>query len=86
MVGVRNKNSNLNDWETYKKTEGQSRNQPYGIRLFSYPKEDTLISSIIASYLLNLTITYTLIRTHFGKSDNLHFNGDYRKKLIHNFL
>ena len=42
---------------------------------------DTLISPIVASYLLNLAITYTLIRTYLDKPDNLHFNGDYRKKL-----
>ena len=42
---------------------------------------DTLISPIVASYLLYLAVTYTLIRTYLDKPDNLHFNGDYRKKL-----
>ena len=43
---------------------------------------DTLISPIVASYLLNLAITYTLIRTYLDNSDNLHLNGDYQKMLI----
>ena len=48
---------------------------------FSYSMGDTLISPIVASYLLYLAVTYTLIRTYLDKPDNLHFNGDYRKKL-----
>lgn len=49
--------------------------------VFSYSMGDTLISPIVASYLLYLAVTYTLIRTYLDKPDNLHFNGDYRKKL-----
>ncbi len=40
--------------------------------VFSYSMGDTLISPIVASYLLYLAVTYTLIRTYLDKPDNLH--------------
>lgn len=68
------------DWKTYKKPRGKAE---IALRhpVFSYSMGDTLISPIVASYLLYLAVTYTLIRTYLDKPDNLHFNGDYRKKL-----
>ena len=38
--------------------------------VFSYSMGDTLISPIVASYLLYLAVTYTLIRTYLDKPDN----------------
>ena len=71
------------DWKTYKKPRGKAEISLTALRhpVFSYSMGDTLISPIEASYLLYLAVTYTLIRTYLDKPDNLHFNGDYRKKL-----
>ena len=68
------------DWKTYK-NRGVKQKSALRHPVFSYSMGDTLISPIVASYLLYLAVTYTLIRTYLDKPDNLHFNGDYRKKL-----
>ena len=40
-----------------------------------------LKTSMVASHPFNLAETYSPIGSHFDKSDNLHFNGDYHKML-----
>ena len=68
------------DWKTYKKPRGKAEISltASGIQLF-HGRHPNI--PIVASYLLYLAVTYTLIRTYLDKPDNLHFNGDYRKKL-----
>ncbi len=66
----------------YKKNRGVKQKSALWLRYSAYTKVDTLISPIVASYLLDLVISHTLIRPNLDKSDNLHFNGDYRKMLI----